>query len=152
MNIYHFSLDLANKEISSIYDHQQSKGIHTFYHPLTSSDYKIYILSNKEGILYVGTAKTSIRSRLKFGLKANGKKGYHGYKWKEEKEVDLHVIILDGYNQQKAEAVEAEIAFWVRQKTGQWPQAQNEIHFNNEFSEASQIAETIMKKILDDPQ
>ncbi len=44
------------------------------------------------------------------------------------------------------EAIEAEIAFLIRFKTGKWPECQCEIHFHN-IPYAKQIAEKIYNKI-----
>lgn len=82
----------------------------------------------------LGIAKRPMAARLNLGFKADGKSGYHGYKWKilqqklrlsvwtanhEEKYVDLREL----------ETVEAEVAFLCRQNSGQWPKYQYEIHF-----------------------
>lgn len=146
MNHYHFTIELSQGQLTSIYDQNQSATIRKFYAPLTSNVYKLYLLSNEEGILYVGQAKQSIRNRLRFGLKADGKNGYHGYKWKNLPKLELNVFVFPEYNRQQVEAIEAEVVYAIRQKTGKWPLHQNEIHFNNEFDKASKIASDVLAK------
>lgn len=95
---------------------------------------KLYTLSLNRELVYVGIAEQPMSSRLNFGFKANGRGGYHGYKWKTLRvPITLHV-----WTAQRAEAsatlreletVEAEVAFLCRQVSGQWPVYQHEIHF-----------------------
>lgn len=103
---------------------------------------KIYILKIKGEVVYIGYTSQSITTRLKGGLKADGKNGYHGYKWKnvtDEMELLVFVFknVLTGIKEQDKElimfieAIEAELVYQVRSQTGNWPKFQNEIHFNN---------------------
>jgi len=146
MNHFHFTIELSNGQLTDVYDHNKKVVITKFYAPLTSDVYKLYLLSSEEGILYVGQAKQSIRNRLRFGLQANGKNGYHGYKWKNLPKLELNVFVFPEYNRKQVEAVEAEVVYAIRQKTGKWPLHQNEIHFNNEFDEASEVASDVLEK------
>ena len=148
MTHFKFTIYLKNEVLVNIYDHKQEKNINKFYQPLTSKLYKIYILSNTEGILYVGQAKQSIRNRLRYGLSASGSNGYHGYKWKDLPELSMNVFVFDDYNRKKIEAVEAEVVYGIRQHTGKWPLRQNEIHFNNEYQDAQNVAFEILEQIL----
>lgn len=124
---------------------------------------KVYIIKNGEKFLYVGEAHCSIDTKLKRGFTPyryyirNGKKrgGYQGYKWiqlsqdEERPELSLYVIVLEEkYNniREFAEAVEGELVYLIRFHNGQWPEFQNEIHFNNEEG-AKEFAEEIFKKI-----
>ncbi|MDE2249986.1 MAG: hypothetical protein KGL25_01080 [Gammaproteobacteria bacterium] len=73
-------------------------------------------------------------SRINMGLKAKGKGGYHGYKWKHIREpMTLYVwSFVEGHGKsllRDLETIEAEIAFRVRRDTGRWPLSQTEIHF-----------------------
>ena len=43
---------------------------------------KLYTLTRNKTLVYVGIAEQPMSSRLNYGFKANGKGGYHGYKWK----------------------------------------------------------------------
>ena len=75
-----FDLRLSDNSINAITDSLTEIDIKKFGHPLTSSQYKIYVLTDVKDVLYVGTTKTSIKNRLRYGLNVNGKNGYHGYK------------------------------------------------------------------------
>jgi len=83
------------------------------------------------------------------GLKAKGKNGYHGYAWKSIR----HSLTLDvlcwagnGNIRKELEAVEAEVAFLCRQKTGEWPLSQTEIHFRPPKEIHKKLAKQIYKK------
>lgn len=95
---------------------------------------KLYTLSNACKLLYVGIAQQPMAGRLNFGFKANGKGGYHGYKWKHLTH-DLQLTVWtasSGGNYvelREMETVEAEVAFLCRHLSGQWPEYQHEIHF-----------------------
>lgn len=101
---------------------------------------KIYIVKHESEFLYVGTTVQSLTARFRYGLNADGKKGYHGYKWKHKESVDLYVWCFEALDKIQIESIEAELAFLIRDKTGKWPLSQNEIHFNNEFNEGREIA------------
>lgn len=103
---------------------------------------KIYVIKIKGEVVYIGYTSQSITTRLNSGLKANGKNGYHGYKWKNAtNEMELLVFVfenvLTGIKAQDkelimfVEAIEAELVYKFRSQTGNWPKFQNEIHFNN---------------------
>ena len=95
---------------------------------------KLYTLADGQSLIYVGIAQQPMSARLGYGLRANGKSGYWGYKWKGlEKTVQLSVWtgMLDGAyaSLRELETIEAEVAFLCRQQSGQWPTHQHEIHF-----------------------
>ena len=95
---------------------------------------KLYTLSDGASLVYVGIAQQPMSSRLSYGFRANGKSGYHGYKWKShEGTFRLSVWTAQsngGYVPlRELETVEAEVAFLCRQNSGQWPAFQHEIHF-----------------------
>lgn len=103
---------------------------------------KIYVIKSELEFLYVGYASQSLITRLNQGFRAAGKNGYHGYKWKKLEKVEVHVfvfpILADTPTKETRlyfEAIEAELVFQIRTFTGKWPLYQNEIHFNNEFTE-----------------
>lgn len=112
---------------------------------------KIYILKYKREIIYVGITKSLLSSRLGSGLSASGKKGYHGYKWKElAKKGESDVIDLFVYlfkNEERTEAIEAEVVYLIRGRTGKWPKYQTEIHFHQSNNEERMGAEKIYGQI-----
>lgn len=103
---------------------------------------KIYGIKINGTLVYIGYTSQSLSSRLNSGLKAKGKNGYHGYKWKNAtEEVDLVVAVFDrkliGDKVKDkeiiafVEAIEAELVYRFRAENDHWPEFQNEIHFNN---------------------
>jgi hypothetical protein len=53
---------------------------------------KLYIVSVKGRPIYVGVAQQVVRSRLRYGMNATGKNGYHGYAWRHtHKKATLNV-------------------------------------------------------------
>jgi predicted GIY-YIG superfamily endonuclease len=139
-----FKLVITKRQIKKITNFLSNSEIKAFEHPLTSDQFKIYIVTNEEKVLYIGTTQTNIRNRLRSGLSAKGLNGYHGYKWKDLKSVGLFVWCFEESDKDKIENIEAELAFIVRLDTGNWPTHQNEIHFNNSYEKTGEI---IAKKI-----
>ncbi|WP_167483169.1 GIY-YIG nuclease family protein [Leptospira selangorensis] len=135
------------KRITKISSLEKKQALKFFEEPLnTTGVYKIYILRKNNRILYVGQTKRQLRSRLNYGLAAEGKNGYHGYKWKTEEVAEIIVFyFMDRkYDQELIETIEGEIVYLVRKKTGHWPIFQNEIHFHNvKDKSAFQIANEI---------
>lgn len=149
LNPYIFDLELSNAKIISWTDFSTGNLTAKLSKPLTTSDYKIYVITSDKKVLYIGTTKSSLKSRLNSGLKANGKNGYHGYKWKNEKNIRLFVWNFSGLDKYQTENIEAELAYNVRNKTGKWPKFQNEIHFNNSYEEkGKRIAENMYEQII----
>jgi len=118
---------------------------------------KIYVIHQRSKIYYVGYAGQPFAARLKYGLNPKSSKGYAGYKWKNEDEVSIIIFTFSSldlgipYNDQRlfVEAVEAEVVYGIRNRTGRWPEYQNEIHFNNHNTTEVRIcAEKILDKIL----
>lgn len=143
-----FRLSLAENKVQTIFDMDKNESIPKFTKPVTDTNFKIYILKSANDILYIGTTKSSINNRLRYGLSANGLNGYHGYKWKTLETVLLYVFCFDDFDKTKIESVEAELAYMVRKETGRWPEYQNEIHFNNSFIPTGQlIAEKIYRQL-----
>ena len=148
-NPYIFDLELFNAKIISWTDFSTGNLTPKLSKPLTDSDYKIYVLTSDKKVLYIGTTKSSLKSRLNSGLKANGKNGYHGYKWKNEKNIRIFVWNFAELDKYQTENIEAELAFNVRNKTGKWPKFQNEIHFNNSYEEkGKRISEKMYEQII----
>ncbi len=116
-----------------------------------SRDPKIYILKQGKEILYVGITKMTLSNRFRNGLTASGKNGYHGYAWKSlatkthSREIDLFVFEFS--SEERTEAIEAEVVYLIRNKTGKWPKYQTEIHFHQADKTEAKIAESIYKKI-----
>lgn len=112
---------------------------------------KIYILKKDREILYVGITKMPLSSRFRYGLTASGKNGYHGYAWKAlAKKVQSGVIDLFVYvfnSEERTEAIEAEVVYLTRNKTGKWPRYQTEIHFHQANDKEKKIAHRIYKQI-----
>lgn len=155
-----YNLFLGSKSKKSFIERKEQNGIVTnFKFPVTAKKRpKIYIVKAGEVIIYVGYASQSIGNRLSHGFRANGDKGYYGYKWKSEyDEVELQVFVFNeftGNNDEDkgykafVEAIEAELVYKVRTETGIWPKHQNEIHFNNiERAEVLKITSSIYNTV-----
>ncbi len=94
---------------------------------------KLYTISRNRKLVYLGIAEQPMSSRLSYGFKANGKGGYHGYKWKILRDpLELSVWTASGAETdatlRELQTVEAEVAFLCRQQSGQWPEYQHDIH------------------------
>lgn len=128
---------------------------------------KLYIVSSKTHYLYVGDANTSINKRFQRGFAAyrsfvshgKGRNGYKGYKWIEpgEKTGSLEVIVVifksEPLSRNFVEAIEGEIVYLIRKKTGEWPIYQNEIHFwqeneRNETLGSKKLAAEIYNELI----
>ena len=95
---------------------------------------KLYIVSVDAVPVYVGITRQPMATRLRYGFKATGQNGYHGYAWRHQiKEANLYIWCHENAPVKRAEldmeTVEAEIVFLARQ-AGQWPAYQTEIHFH----------------------
>jgi hypothetical protein len=141
---YPYKLILSGTEENRIIASVLKNGKHVnLTAPLTKNKVpKIYVIKIAGQVVYIGYTSQSINSRLKSGLKAKGKNGYYGYKWKNETdEVELLVFVfertLTGDTKHDkpiiafVEAIEAELVYQFRSQNGEWPKYQNEIHFNN---------------------
>jgi hypothetical protein len=151
----------GNEGERNMHSKLDTKGnIVSFSSPVTlNKRAKIYILKDKESIIYIGYTSQSIANRLRYGINPKGAKGYSGYKWKDHEKLELLLFVFDKEligdqnNEDKkyisfVESVEAELVYLVRSKTGKWPENQNEIHFNNfEIEKAKQVAENLYKEI-----
>ncbi len=112
---------------------------------------KIYILKYNKEIIYVGITKSALSGRFRMGLRAFGKNGYYGYKWKElakkgeSEDLDLFVYLFE--NEERTEAIEAEVVYLIRSKSNQWPKYQTEIHFHQSDGGERAVAEKIYNEI-----
>lgn len=129
-------------------------GVCSFSKPATVRGVaKLYTLSDRGVLIYVGIAQQPMSSRLNFGFKANGEAGYHGYKWKKlQQRLRLSVWTASHEGRYVAlrelETVEAEVAFLCRQKSGQWPEYQHEIHFYPSETHHRDAAEKIYGHVI----
>lgn len=105
-----------------------------FVQPSTLVCPKLYVVALSRDIHYVGVTNRPMASRINVGLRATGKHGYHGYKWKLVNK-PLRLLVWS-FPEQKGkpflrqlETVEAEFAYQIRKRTGKWPLSQTEIHF-----------------------
>ncbi|MCG9791159.1 hypothetical protein [Flavobacterium algicola] len=124
---------------------------------------KLYIIHFENDFLYVGEAYTSIKTRFQRGCTSfnyfiRNKKtrgGYKGYKWLDKvnnlkRNLTVSVVVFNEEYDSKRhfiEAIEGELVYLIRQKSGYWPKFQNEIHFSN-CDGAKEIAEDIRKKVF----
>lgn len=111
---------------------------------------KLYIVSVGEIPVYIGITTQRMSARLRFGWRANGKNGYHGYRWRHHLttanlDVWCHENAPDEKPELDMETVEAEIVFLIRSK-GDWPKYQTEIHFHASTPEHRQLADTIVSR------
>jgi hypothetical protein len=133
-----------------------------FSSPLTKTSLpKLYIISIDKEVVYIGFTSQSITTRLNSGLKADGLNGYHGYKWKNvQDEFELSVFVFqnmfgDHTEENKmyyqfVETIEAELVYLIRNKTGNWPRYQSEIHFHYEKTKtAKEKALDIYTKLME---
>jgi len=110
---------------------------------------KLYVVKHASEIYYVGMTRQDIRTRLRMGFKAKGEHGYYGYKWKDLKEVEFLVWNFRGSSDGHVEAIEAELVYFIREKTGNWPKRQMEIHFHGASPEERKVAKTILNELMD---
>lgn len=126
------------------------KGTPHFSGIATSRKPKLYIVSVDGAPIYVGVTKQSMRNRLRFGWKADGKSGYYGYAWRRhhaEAIMDIwcHDDAPVGMPLLDIETVEAEVVFLIR-SAGQWPAHQTEIHFHPSTEVHRAAASAIMAR------
>ncbi len=109
---------------------------------------KIYIISIGKKPLYVGETKQRVKERLRRGFNAIGEHGYYGYDWRrnfQSSDVDVWLQVEgDTKTKREIEIVEAEVVYLIRQKYGQWPAHQTEIHFHQSQPTHREIAQDII--------
>lgn len=106
-----------------------------FTFPATSHKPKLYLLFQDSTFIYVGVTKQPLGTRIRMGMNADGKNGYHGYAWKHlDGDLTMQVWCLHSDEKFDAstelETIEAEIVHLFRSTSGQWPSHQTEIHFH----------------------
>ncbi len=128
-------------------------GKQCFEPPATQKGIKIYLIGKKDALSYVGITRQPMANRINSGLKADGKRGYHGYAWK--KYPGQYKLDIWHFHQEQtedlvrfAEAVEAEVAFLCRLDGDDWPIHQTEIHFSNNFKKAKPLPRDLARSIL----
>jgi predicted GIY-YIG superfamily endonuclease len=109
---------------------------------------KLYVIRHVKEIVYVGITRQDVRMRLRMGFGAKGEHGYYGYKWKDLRDIELLVWTFPGHPDSHAEAIEAELVYYIREKTGHWPKYQIEIHFHGASTEQRDNAKSILRQCL----
>jgi hypothetical protein len=116
-----------------------------FVHPVTIPSPKIYVVSCDNRILYVGSTCQPIARRLYGGFTAKGESGYHGYAWRthgSQMLLDIWIVTLNSGVEilRELETIEAEVVFCIRQRSGNWPPLQTEIHFHQSTNKHRNLA------------
>lgn len=141
-------LRLVNGQLDHIKNLKHLKYPNDFAPEYKKSDLaKIYLVKDDKFYNYIGATIQPIHTKINQGLKSDGKNGYHGYKWKKLNKIELFVWTFDGFNKEQLEAIEAELVFQIRSKYGRWTDYQNEIHFNNKFTFARELAKDIFNYV-----
>ena len=111
---------------------------------------KLYVASKDGNLLYVGVTSQPMSVRLRGGLTADGTHGYYGYSWgKKNQSISLDIWYFDGADVKPTdlETIEAEVVFLYRHQSGQWPEAQTEIHFHPSGTTHRQFAKQILDAV-----
>ncbi len=144
LNYYFYHIELKNQKIASL-KKKDCNGkmvkIKSFEKPVTENKLpKIYVVKDALDVAYVGITSQSIRNRLRYGLEAKGRGGYHGYKFKNLNGINLFVFCFKKKTIDNIEAIEAEIVYLIRHKTKNWPKYQTEIHFHKATEKEKKLA------------
>jgi len=112
---------------------------------------KLYVLKNSKELYYVGVTSRPMSARLRIGYRAKGEQGYHGYKWIGKiARAELLVWCFTKSRRPHVEAIEGELVYLIRNRTGKWPKYQMEIHFHPDASDKEkQIAKTLVNICLE---
>lgn len=113
---------------------------------------KLYVISAKGSILYVGITRQRMSARLRLGFNAAGQTGYYGYAWRHKfTEAMLSIWAHENAPSEDPvrdiETVEAEVVFLARMFSGAWPLGQTEIHFHPSTDVHREVATTIWNVI-----
>ena len=148
-NYQRYLIKFKDKKIISI--ELNGQNVKSFKHPVTKNKLpKLYVVKSESKVIYVGVTSQSIRNRLRYGLEADGKHGYHGYKWKDYlSEVGILIWCFPQESRKRIEAVEAELVYLLRQHTGKWPEYQMEIHFHGTSEDENKAAKEIFKELCE---
>lgn len=146
-NYQRYRIKFKDKKIISI--ELNGQNVKSFKHPVTKNKLpKLYVVKSGSKVIYVGVTSQSIRNRLRYGLEADGKHGYQGYKWKDYlSEVGILIWCFPEEPFKRIEAIEAELVYLVRNHTGQWPECQTEIHFHKVSEEEKKVAKSIYQAL-----
>jgi hypothetical protein len=109
---------------------------------------KLYVLSVNGSPIYIGKTVRRMSERLRYGFKADGRNGYHGYAWRHKfSEVQLDIWYHEDASADNAEldieTIEAEVVYLIR-CAGQWPECQTEIHFHPSTKQHRDAAAAIL--------
>lgn len=144
-NCQKYRITLKNRKIASV--EMGGQKVRSFTKPDTENKLpKLYVVKSRSEVIYVGVTSQSIRRRLKYGLEAQGKGGYYGYRWKDLSEVEVLIWCFPEENLKHIEAVEAELVYLFRRRRGKWPEYQTEIHFHNSSEDEIKAAEATFKE------
>jgi hypothetical protein len=142
-----YSLTIKDRSISV----RAPDGTPHFIAPATTINKpKLYVVSKDGALIYVGVTSQSMSARLRSGLTADGAHGYHGYSWgKKDHSLRLDIWYVEGNDMRPndLETIEAEVVFLHRYQSGQWPEAQTEIHFHSSRKIHRQFAEQILDAV-----
>lgn len=145
-NYQKYRIELKGGNIESV--ELNGNKVKSFKQPVTKDKiHKLYVVKSESEVIYVGVTSQSIRNRLRDGLNAEGKHGYHGYKWKDLSEVDILIWCFPQESRDCIEAIEAELVYLIRQRIGNWPKHQMEIHFHDASDAEIQVAEAIFNEL-----
>ena len=113
---------------------------------------KLYIISAKNSILYVGITRQRMSARLRMGFSAAGRGGYYGYAWRHKFREALlriwaHERVSNENSLRDIETVEAEVVFLARKISGAWPLGQTEIHFHRSTEAHREVAREIWNEL-----
>lgn len=147
-NYNKYRIKIADSKVKCIEANgEQGKGF--VYPDISGKLHKIYVVKHDKEIYYVGITIQDIRERLRGGFYAKGEHGYYGYKWKGLDAVELLVWCFPDSNKDHVEAIEAELVYFIREKTSKWPKYQMEIHFHGASESEMQIAKSILSRCLE---
>jgi len=147
-NYQRYRIKFKDKKIISI--ELNGQNVKSFKYPVTKNKLpKLYVVKSESNVIYVGVTSQSISKRLKYGLTAQGKSGYHGYKWKDLSEVDILIWCFPQEScSDRIEAIEAELVYLIRRRIRKWPMYQMEIHFHDASEYEIKAAESIFKECV----
>ena len=108
---------------------------------------KVYVISHDHRPVYVGSANKGMKERLNVGFRSK-----YTYVWRRHLSSAIVDVWLqeggDSGNLDYVKAVESEAVFLIRQRMGQWPRFQTEIHFSQSNDEHREAAARIVSHYL----
>ncbi len=111
---------------------------------------KLYVIKNGSTFCYVGITSTPMAQRMRVGFNPQAGTGYYGYQWRNLQEIDMFVWATE-LAREEVEAIEAELVFTIKRRTGRWPEFQTEIHFHNppgkQATECRGVAEALFRRL-----